>query len=161
MSVAVLALDLGTRTGWALAEHGRVESGVQVFDVRRGESPGMRYLRFNRWLDDVGPRVSLIVYEQTHQRGGAATEVAAGFATRVQEFCARLGLEHAAVHSATLKKFATGRGNAKKPEMVAAARSRLGYRGDDDDEADARWLLAYAEAEILSVRRASETALYM
>jgi hypothetical protein len=40
--MAILALDLGTRTGWAPAEHGRVESGVQVFDVRRGESPGMR-----------------------------------------------------------------------------------------------------------------------
>ena len=39
---AILALDLGTRTGWALAEHGRVESGVHVFDVQRGESPGMR-----------------------------------------------------------------------------------------------------------------------
>src|SRR5437016_860972 len=88
---AILALDLGTRTGYAIRENGRVESGVQVFDVKRGESPGMRYLRFNRWLDDVcragldavfgrdGLAVGLIVYEQTHHRGGAATEVAAGF----------------------------------------------------------------------------------
>ena len=158
---AILALDLGTRTGYAIRENGRVESGVQVFDVKRGESPGMRYIRFNRWLDDVcragldavfgrdGLAVGLIVYEQTHHRGGAATEVAAGFATRAQEFCARHGLEHAAVHSATLKKFATGRGNAKKPEMIAAARQRFGYPVADDNEDDALWLLAYAEAVIL------------
>jgi hypothetical protein len=49
----ILALDLGTRTGWAMAENGRTKSGVQLFDVKRGESPGMRYLRFNRWLEDM------------------------------------------------------------------------------------------------------------
>ena len=158
---AILALDLGMRTGYAIRENGRVESGVQVFDVKRGESPGMRYLRFNRWLADVchagldavfgrdALAVGFIVYEQTHHRGGAATEVAAGFATRAQEFCARHGLEHAAVHTATLKKFATGRGNAKKPEMIAAAQARFGYPVADDNEADALWLLAYAETVIL------------
>src|SRR3989442_15773340 len=88
------------RTGYAIRENGRVESGVQVFDVKRGESPGMRYLRFNRWLADVchvglESDSTIVVYEQTHHRGGAATEIAAGFATRVQEFCARHGLEHA------------------------------------------------------------------
>jgi hypothetical protein len=157
---AILALDLGTRTGWALAEQGRTESGVQVFDVKRGESPGMRYLRFNRWLSDVCHAglgavfgtdrlaVGVIVYEQTHQRGGAATEVAAGFSTRVQEFCAQYGLEHAAIHSGTLKRWATGRGNADKPAMVAAAQRR-GYQGADEDEADARLLLGYALAELL------------
>ena len=156
----ILALDLGTRTGWALADRGHVESGIQVFDVKRGESPGMRYLRFRHWLAEVchvglgGPfagerlAVRLIVYEQTHQRGGAATEVAAGFATRVQEHGAQYGLEHAAVHTATLKKWATGRGNADKPAMVAAAQAR-GYGGVDEDEADARLLLAYTLAELV------------
>jgi len=82
----ILALDLGTKTGWALAENDRTESGVQVFDVRRGESPGMRYLRFNRWLEELTgatPKPDLIAYEQPHHRGGAATEIAAGFSTRV------------------------------------------------------------------------------
>ncbi|MGA2260608.1 MAG: hypothetical protein ABSH28_04130 [Acidobacteriota bacterium] len=95
----VLALDPGTRTGWALAESGHTGSGVQVFDVKRGESPGIRYLRFNRWLEDLAGEASkadLIVYEQPHHRGGAATEVAAGFSTRAQEFCARHGIEHSA-----------------------------------------------------------------
>ena len=39
-----------------------------------------------------------------------------------------------------LKKFATGNGNAGKPEMIVAARERLGYDGFQDDEADALWL---------------------
>jgi len=44
---------------------------------------------------------------------------------------------------ATLKKYATGRGNARKPDMLDAARSRLGWRGSNDDNViDALWLLA-------------------
>ena len=41
---------------------------------------------------------------------------------------------------ASLKKYATGNGNAAKIDMVIAARDRLGYEGKDDNEADALWL---------------------
>lgn len=44
------------------------------------------------------------------------------------------------VPPATLKTFATGRGNADKTAMVIAARDRLGYDGTANDEADALWL---------------------
>ncbi len=44
------------------------------------------------------------------------------------------------VPPASLKTFATGRGNADKTEMVIAARDRLGYTGVQSDEADALWL---------------------
>jgi hypothetical protein len=151
----ILALDLATRSGWALLEAGRIESGTEIFDVKRGESPGTRYLRFNRWLDEFAlhpsaglPRVELIVFEQAHQRGGAATEVAAGFSTRVLEFCAQHGIEHASVHTATLKKFTTGKGNADKAAMLEAV-SRRWRRVDDDNEADATALLYYALAELV------------
>lgn len=154
--MTILALDLGTKTGWALTDYrggvraDRAESGVQTFDVKRGESPGMRYVRFTRWLPVMGLHCSLLVYEQTHQRGGAATEVAAGFATRVQEFCARENIEHTAVHSGTLKKFATGKGNAGKREMWAAAREKWPDRDFiDDNEIDALWILEYARVEIV------------
>lgn len=148
----VLALDLGTTTGWALIEGGRVESGTALFDVRRGESPGMRYVKFNRWIEGMVPPgpMGLIAYEQAHQRGGAATEIAAGFATRVQEFCARRAIEHVAVHTATLKKFATGYGNAGKGEVIIAVNGRWARPGrppvTDDNEADAIALLHYALA---------------
>lgn len=170
----ILALDLGTRTGWAWWDGQRRESGVQVFDVRRGESPGMRYIRWNAWLDATlswGPpgrlAPELVIFEQPHHRGGAATEVSAGFSTRVLEFCARHGIQHTALHSATLKKWATGRGNAKKPEMVESVVARfcqgVNFRHDgerlttqtltktlDDNEADAIALLEYARARIVA-----------
>jgi len=191
--VNILALDLGTKTGWAVHWPGITETGVQTFDVKRGESPGMRYIRFNEWLlRTVGPlagehrSMGLIVYEQTHQRGGAATEVAAGFATRVQEFCAKWGIEHTAVHTGTLKKFAAGSGNAGKADMIEAA-ANLGGRfpefkrvADDfmarynawcdkakpnkaqvdgspfSDEADALCLLAYVMPELAAMAAEEE-----
>lgn len=40
---------------------------------------------------------------------------------------------------ACLKKLATGKGNASKDEVFAAAIRRLGYEGNSHDEADALW----------------------
>jgi hypothetical protein len=51
----VLALDLATKSGWA-TNVGR-QSGVQTFDVKRGESPGMRFLRCRAWLGEMGYRI--------------------------------------------------------------------------------------------------------
>jgi crossover junction endodeoxyribonuclease RuvC len=42
----------------------------------------------------------------------------------------------------TLKKYATGSGNAGKIQVVQAANTRLGYAGFDHNEADALWLHA-------------------
>ena len=46
-----------------------------------------------------------------------------------------------------IKKLATGKGNASKPQMLAEAVRRLSYAGHDHDEVDARWLLEYAMHE--------------
>jgi len=161
---AVLALDLGTYTGWALRVDGRLESGVQEFAVKRGESPGMRYVAFNRWLREIASplldtaadgRLALIAYEAAHHRGGAATEIANGFTTRVQEHCARWQFNHVSVHSATLKKWVSGNGRAAKAEIAEAVSRRgwlpVGTHVSDltDDELDAIGLLHYVEAEVL------------
>jgi hypothetical protein len=159
-----LALDLGTRTGWALLEHGRIESGVSTFDVPKGSSEGVRYLKFNRWLNDMAldlelrggrPRVSLIVFEQAHHRGGAATAIGLGFTTRVVEFCAVHGIDHVSVNSNTLKAWVLGAAPPRKKtdplfDRSKAAMVRTVNRRwpdkliTDDNEADALALLRYA-----------------
>lgn len=54
----------------------------------------------------------------------------------------RTGTPFVEVPPATVKKFATGSGNANKFEVIAAAHTRLGYTRFDDNEADALWLRA-------------------
>jgi len=161
--VRVLALDLATKTGWALSHpDGKTlhESGVEDFSLRRGESPGMRYLKFNRWLRSVielcnkpsdpdDNRIGLVAHEMAHHRGGAATEVAAGLVTRVQEACAEYGIEYTSVHSNTLKKHATGHGHAGKDAMIAAAFEKFGVHSVDDNQADALNVLDWAIHEFM------------
>jgi crossover junction endodeoxyribonuclease RuvC len=167
--VKILALDLGTVTGWATDVSGKLEYGEMDFSLQRGESPGMRYHNFNSWLrriccptpfNEVNTSlVDLVVYEMPHVRGGAANDVLTGMSTRVHEFCATHESRRAArpvdyemVHSATLKKYATGKGNADKDAMVVAAKRMLfGENGVapipsdqpcdvTDNMADALWL---------------------
>ena len=52
------------------------------------------------------------------------------------------GIEFVEVAPSSVKKYATGKGNANKNAMLVAAGRRLGYEGDSNDEADAAWLCA-------------------
>jgi len=54
----------------------------------------------------------------------------------------RRGIAFVDVAPATLKKYATGKGNAPKELVLAEAIRRLGYTGSSHDEADAIWLRA-------------------
>ena len=140
----ILAIDSGTKTGWAV-NNGSIISGVQDFSLKRGESPGMRFLKFQSWLKDMIKltKPNMIIYERAHHRGGAPTEVGVGLTTIIQTICAEANIEHVALHSGTLKKYATGKGNASKEDMMQAARD-LAWEFKTDDQCDALWLLDYA-----------------
>ena len=143
----ILAIDCATKTGWALCCNGRIEaSGVETFTLGRGESPGIRFLNFRHWLDTlVGAwEPSLIVYEQAHHRGGAATEVCVNLTGRVQEIAADHGINYTTVHTGTLKKWACGHGKADKGQMTGRAAAILGRPPRDDNEADAVLMAFYA-----------------
>jgi len=146
----ILALDMATRTGWSWIVSGKVkESGVQDFTKRRGESNGILFLRFRKWLCDTCAMVrpDLIAYEQAHMRGGAATEICVGLQTRAQEAAAERGIESVPVHSMTLKKWATGSAKADKAAMIVKAGSYLGRPPTDDNEADAVLLGLYTATQ--------------
>ena len=54
----LIALDLGTTTGWAMKENRFgggfiIHSGSQSFKPGRFDGGGMRYLRFSKWLDEL------------------------------------------------------------------------------------------------------------
>ncbi len=145
----ILALDCATRTGWALLYEGTIESGVQDFSKRRGESNGILFLRFNKWLHEITPaNVKVIAFEQAHHRGGAPTEICVGLTTRAMEAAASIEAEYMAVHTGTVKKFATGKGNASKPAMIAWFECTVGRPPLDDNEADAYALLLFVMEEL-------------
>jgi Holliday junction resolvasome RuvABC endonuclease subunit len=144
----ILGLDMATKTGWCLLrilDGEVVASGVQDFSKGRGESNGLMFLRFSKWIrefTEFGP-IKIVAYEKAHMRGGDATEICLGFQTRAQEYAASIDVEAAPVATTTLKKFSTGNGKAGKEVMVGYARELLGREPIDDNEADAvmvaRW----------------------
>ncbi len=150
---ALLAIDPGSICGWAVrTSAGVVASGVWNLAPRRGDSPGIRYLKLRSRLTDVKdrfPGLDVVAVEQAHHRGGAATEYAIGIVTHVQSWCAEVGVEHLVVHGRHVKKLATGRGNADKAAIIAAAERRWpGWSPATDDEADARWIAEAAAHEL-------------
>lgn len=144
----ILALDPGGSCGWAISgPKGAEASGIWQLAPARGESQGMRYIRLRGHLNAMlaaYPDLGLIVYEQAHQRGGSATEYAIGLVTHVQSWCVDHDVEYAKAHSATVKKWATGRGNADKAEMVRLGRMRFRPVTGTDDEIDALWILDWS-----------------
>ena len=58
-----------------------------------------------------------------------------------------LGLVVVEVPPSNLKQFATGKGNAGKEEVMAAAIRQLGYAGHDNNQSDALWLREMALAQ--------------
>ena len=148
MTNTILALDLGTTTGWALrGRDGHITSGSESFRPQRFEGGGMRYLRFKRWLTDIkqcADGLDWVVFEEVRRHAGVdAAHAYGGFMAHLTAWCEHHGIPYQGVPVGTIKKHATGRGNARKEEMLAAARAR-GHTPADDNEADALALLHWA-----------------
>ena len=144
----ILALDLGTTTGWALrAPDALITSGTVSFRPGRFDGGGMRYLRFTNWLTEIdrlsGP-VGAIWFEEVRRHAGTdAAHVYGGLMATLTTWAELRGVAYAGVPVGTIKRHATGKGNADKVAMIAAVRSR-GFSPVDDNEADAIALLLWA-----------------
>ena len=140
---AILALDLGTHTGWAAWTGASVVSGAWDFTPRRFDGGGMRFLRFQALLrhalDDL--RAERVFYEEVRAHAGTdAAHIYGGLWAVLTAHCESRQIPYAGVPVATIKRHATGKGNASKAAMLDAARHR-GWNPADDNEADALWLL--------------------
>ena len=142
---SLLALDLGTRMGWAVrTPDGRITSGTESFRPGRFEGGGMRYLRFRRWLENlkaaVGP-IEAIYFEEVRRHAGVdAAHAYGGFLGQLTAWCEHHRIPYQGVPVGTIKKHVTGKGNASKMQIMQAMRQR-GHHPADDNEADALALL--------------------
>lgn len=143
----ILAIDQATVTGWCISND---IYGTWNFAIRKDESAGMKWLRFKAKLKEVHElqKLDLIVYERVAGQYKNALIHSAKMVAMIETFCEENGIEYRAYSAAEIKKFATGKGNANKDAMVKAARERLGYDGDDDNEADALWILNLAQLDL-------------
>ena len=145
---SILALDLGTETGWAVRDReDAVTSGSESFKPQRFEGGGMRYLRFKRWLTEIKQScdgIEAVYFEEVRRHAGVdAAHAYGGFMAHLTAWCEHHQIPYQGVPVGTIKKHATGKGNASKDQMIGAVRLR-GHAPADDNEADAIALLHWA-----------------
>jgi crossover junction endodeoxyribonuclease RuvC len=145
----ILALDLGTKTGWALLSNGQVISDTQEFKVDRFSGGGMRFLKFKKWLTDLKNNVGnidAVYYEEVRRHLGVdAAHAYGGFMAHLTAWCEHHQIPYQGVPVGTIKKSCTGKGNASKEEMIEAVKN-MGYAPKDDNQADAIALIKYIES---------------
>ena len=150
----ILALDLATTTGFCVIENGKIlESGVWDLSRTKDEHYGHQFDKLIQLLSSeyYSCHDLTIAYEQAHFRSGPATRIGVGMNSAVLWFCAKHDIKPVSVHTATLKKWATGNGRAGKDEMIAKATEWLGREPIDDNEADAVCLAKYVEEQCNSI----------
>jgi hypothetical protein len=147
-SSTILALDLGSTTGWALrTASGLIQSGTQDFRPRRFEGGGMRYLRFTDWLVEMAMLaggIRRLVFEEVRRHAGTdASHTYGGFLATLSAWCEEHDVPYQGVPVGTVKRFIAGKGNADKKAVIDAVRAR-GFNPADDNEADAIAILLWA-----------------
>jgi len=144
----LLALDLGTETGWALNTD-PVSYGTWHNKQSRFEGGGMRFLRFRKTLTELHDLQQFedVYFEEIRRHLGTdAAHVYGGMLAHLTAWCEERGIPYEGVPVGTIKRFATGTGNAPKDLMLAVARS-WGYEPKNDNEADALCLLKWAKEQ--------------
>jgi Holliday junction resolvasome RuvABC endonuclease subunit len=140
-----LALDLGSTTGWCLANNGVIiDSGEVTLSSGKDAHPGHRWLRFQNWLFQFH-QVDEILFEDVMfmaKNGVLAMRVYGALLGILQIFALAHKKRMASLTPGQVKKDFTGSGVAKKNEICQVA-TNLGWKngreGTDtnNNEADA------------------------
>jgi Holliday junction resolvasome RuvABC endonuclease subunit len=142
----ILALDLGTKTGWAIKSKNQITSGTIEFKPSRFEGGGMRYLRFQKWLEEINQLshgIDQVYFEEVRRHMGVdASHSYGGFLAYLTGWCEDKNpkIPYLGISVKVIKKHITGNGNSKKEAVIEAVK-KLGFNPKDDNEADALALL--------------------
>lgn len=142
LTVHVVALDLGrTATGVADSKDPTTPS---VIVAAKGLVMWARLWDIHKRVDHITTGADLVVVEGYAFAAADRAHMAGELGGIVRLNLWARGRPFVEMPPSSLKKFATGKGNAKKEQMLQAAWQRLGYKGSDHNEADALFLLQAA-----------------
>lgn len=140
MKVAGLDLSM-TATGVAYSPAGVYVAATALIKPRVVKD--MRLVEIKSEVHKLVDGSELVLVEDlpTHAKAAGITGMVHG-AVRVELI--EMGIRYGTVPPATLKKYATGAGNADKIKMAVAALKRGGVEFSNDNECDAWWLWVMA-----------------
>lgn len=144
----ILALDIATKTGWATL----TSSGVWDLKPNRGESEGMRVVRFKAKVKEIITleEITLVSYERPAGMHKSSIMVASEMVGVLKDLCIELKVNLACYSATEIKKHATGKGNSNKEAMIKTATEKFTrIKIIDDNHADALWLLDMTSLDII------------
>jgi Holliday junction resolvasome RuvABC endonuclease subunit len=150
--MSLLALDLGTNMGYAINSNGVTMSGSVNFKPGKFDGGGIRFLKFRRWLDQIhaASPITEVCYEAVRAHTAIdAAHIYGALMGVLQVWCEEYNVPYSGVAVSTIKKFAAGKGNASKDEVIAAVKRLWGFDPKSSDEADAIALLHFKLYEVL------------
>jgi len=141
----ILGIDPGTKCGWAVIREGvHLFSGVWDLKPRRHDGGGMRFVRLLCKLNEIAgaTKIDAVAYEEVRRHMGVdAAHIYGGIVATISGWCEERSIPYSAIPVGTIKKQATGKGNATKPDMIAAAERKWPTVAViDDNHADALWI---------------------
>lgn len=161
----LLSLNLGTATGWALSnKHGRIMSSTAHFRPRRFEGGGMRYLRFERWLNetrDVSGEINVVYFEEVRRHLGVdAAHAYGGFLASLTTWCEEHSIPYEGVPVGTIKKFIYNLGGGALQRSTLRRKINREEHGEVPEQL-MRWVWAGGcKLKGLVRRRTAEAGLY-
>lgn len=147
----ILALDLGTTTGFCAGDFRNHLIGTWNLKPGKFDGGGMRYVKFRENLDRLHASMKLdrVVFEAVRRHNGTdAAHVYGGLMAHLTEWCETRAIPYYGVPVGTIKKFWTGNGNANKAAMIERCHASEIVVADDN-EADAVALFHYAIREYM------------
>jgi Holliday junction resolvasome RuvABC endonuclease subunit len=160
-ALPLLSLDLASNIGWAVQadEAGALQYGSHQLP-KTGTDVGLYVFAYYTWLQQMVDRhgIRLITHEASLFMGrpgkdGRPTsslmtqQKLVGLTTTTKLYGRIAGIRCLEGQPGEIKRFWTGKGNAKKPDMVRRCRE-WGYDPKDHDQADAIALAEFAIASL-------------
>jgi len=152
----IIAIDPGQSCGYAWTDNGTIDvkrSGV--WDLGQFTQPGQR---FSKYAGKLGScvRAEYLVYETAPGLRGQALRWHAGYLANAQRWAYENDAQFIGCNVATLKKFATGHGDATKGDMLESflhnyAKNQWWLADEPNDRIDALWLLVWGVVQIAAM----------
>lgn len=145
--VKILALDLATKTGWAIWEDGYItDSGTANFTLKKDDHYYQRYVMFNKFLGEHKHSHEILFEFPGFLKHLAYQRSFFGMLGVLELFTGTHGIDQEHITPKALKLGFCGSGNATKEDMCAKAHSYGWINGElgtkkDNDEADAIGIL--------------------
>lgn len=149
----IAAFDQATKCGVAFQIAGE-DYSVDLWDlkIKSKTSQGMKWIMFEARLKKFlkANDIKVLAYELPSGRNINPIIHSSKLIGVIEKTCVEMDIEYVELSASEIKKFATANGNAGKPLMIEAAQNLWGYKGEDDNEADAIHILHLLKSKINS-----------